>query len=132
MKLLKTREDNCSGCRLCEMICAMENYREVNPSLAALMVEGKFPAPGSYEIRACNQCGVCEGVCPVNAIYDQNGVYLVDEELCTGCEECVVACPRDVIFIKGDIAYKCNLCGLCTEYCPREALYREEDSNDAS
>lgn len=121
---LITRDEYCSGCRVCQGVCVLENFREINPSKAALSIEGLFPAPGKYKINVCNQCGVCAENCPVGAIHLVNGVYLINDEECTGCMVCVDVCPRKVMFSHKSIVtpFKCTLCGECAKLCPREAL----------
>ncbi|MBW2611905.1 MAG: 4Fe-4S binding protein [Deltaproteobacteria bacterium] len=106
---LKAIHENCSGCGVCRLVCSLENYREVNPAMAALKIEGRFPAPGDYLIHLCNQCGQCAEACPVDAIPLKNGVYLIDAIECTGCMICVQACPSGVFFEH-------------VEACPSEAL----------
>ena len=49
----------------------------------------------------------------------------VDLDKCTGCGECVSACPLDSIVITGDKAVvddSCAECGACIDACPAEAL----------
>jgi predicted Fe-Mo cluster-binding NifX family protein/ferredoxin len=46
----------------------------------------------------CAGCGICEDVCPVNAI-KVNGQALVQPELCTGCGLCVGECPNNAIIL---------------------------------
>ncbi len=49
----------------------------------------------------------------------------VIEEKCTGCGECLNACPFSAIKILGGIASileGCNLCGMCREVCNFEAI----------
>src|SRR3990172_9612302 len=58
----------CSGCRACQMICALHRFRELNPKKGALQIVPKFPAPGGYQVNFCDQCGVCNDVCPAHAI----------------------------------------------------------------
>jgi formate hydrogenlyase subunit 6/NADH:ubiquinone oxidoreductase subunit I len=93
----------------------------------------------------CIDCGVCASYCPVeDCILDQYGVprrrihhkvrpiAVVDEVLCTGCEECVGACPFHCLemveseghFFKvaanvrpGD----CVGCKLCEDVCAQKA-----------
>ncbi len=49
---------------------------------------------------------------------------------CTGCGECVMACPMDVIRMdkktnKAVIKYPedCQICHQCELYCPVDAIY---------
>jgi Fe-S-cluster-containing hydrogenase component 2 len=121
---LKAIHENCSGCGVCRLVCALENFWEVNPSKAALRIEGRFPAPGDYRIHLCNQCGQCAEACPVEAIRLENHAYIIDADECTGCMLCVNACPLGVMFEhkKMTVPIKCTLCGECVEACPREAL----------
>jgi len=46
----------------------------------------------------CTGCGICEDVCPANAI-TVNGQALVQPELCTGCGLCVGECPNNAIIL---------------------------------
>lgn len=121
--------DNCSGCRVCKMVCAMENFREVNPAKSALKIVGHFPDPGKYQIFICTQCGKCAEACPTDAIHLVDGVYLINDEECIGCMTCVDACPEGVMFQhkSSDKPIKCTLCGECANICPREALVMKED-----
>jgi predicted Fe-Mo cluster-binding NifX family protein/ferredoxin len=46
----------------------------------------------------CAGCGICEDVCPANAI-KVNGQAIVEPELCTGCRLCVGECPNNAIVL---------------------------------
>ena len=51
----------------------------------------------------------------------------VDEEKCTGCEECVSICPVDVFEIKDEKsvpvnAAECIGCESCVEVCEQDAI----------
>jgi ferredoxin len=122
---LRTTHEKCSGCCTCRLACALENRRVVNPSLAVLRIEGRFPAPGDYRIHVCDQCGACADACPVEAIrVDETGVYAIEEEICTSCMLCVDACPYGVLVVnkQTSMPIKCVLCGACVEACPRDAI----------
>ena len=121
-------DSNCSGCGTCRLICGLANYNQVNPAMAALSIRGLFPEPGTYEIELCDQCGACAEACPVEAIGDENGVYLIDPDECIACGECVQACPHGVMFEHPqlDVPIKCTLCKACAEICPRDALILED------
>ena len=66
----------CTGCRLCMEICAIEHYHEINPKKAALNITAEFPVPGVYKPKVCIQCGVCAETCPVDAISEQDGIWM--------------------------------------------------------
>lgn len=115
----------CSGCRACLLACSLHHFNENNPRKAALAVVAHFPAPGSYEVRVCAQCGHCAEVCTQGAISrNERGGYRIDPDKCDGCMDCVEACPNDAMFLPpgGSRPVKCDLCGTCVEYCGMGAL----------
>lgn len=57
----------------------------------------------------------------------------VDERRCTGCGDCVVACPADCLAMDGDLPWlprpaACISCALCVVICPADALAMREDA----
>ena len=46
---------------------------------------------------ACVSCGACVSDCPVDAISEKDGKYLIDADTCTDCGACVGSCPTDAI-----------------------------------
>ena len=81
---IAVKDELCTGCRVCETICALARRGENNPRKAVIKIHGHFPAPGRYEIKACNQCGDCADVCPTGAIYLEGGTYLVNRTTAPG------------------------------------------------
>jgi ferredoxin len=100
---------------------------ESNPKKAALNLVPHFPAPGTYEMQVCTQCGECALVCPTQAIQlNERGAYYVDPDLCDLCEACVDACPDSVMYVRpalSEHAWKCDLCGDCVSVCGTSALW---------
>jgi len=47
----------------------------------------------------CAGCGVCEEVCPVEAVRVSDGVAHIDQDRCNECEACVEACPNEAILV---------------------------------
>ncbi len=70
------------------------NYQGVKDCRAALLVSN-----GSKACRyGCLGYGSCAEACPFEAItMNDNGLPVVDEEKCTGCNVCVVTCPRNIL-----------------------------------
>lgn len=57
---------------------------------------------------------------------------IVDQDKCTGCEECVDICPVEVFEMVDDKsepvnAEECMGCESCVESCEAEAITIEED-----
>ena len=41
----------------------------------------------------CIACGACAGECPVEAITEGDGKYVIDAEKCVSCGLCAQNCP---------------------------------------
>lgn len=51
----------------------------------------------------------------------------IDPDVCTGCGECVIACPTDALELVEAVAVvsepdACNYCEVCEEVCPEGAI----------
>ncbi len=99
----------------------------------------------SFLSGRCNHCDMppCVASCPTGASYKrEDGMVLIDRELCTGCEFCLDACPYDARYkdpLDGMIS-KCTFCQprvdagrepACVEVCFNRAL-SFGDVNDPS
>ena len=45
----------------------------------------------------CVSCGACEGECPVGAISQGDGQFVIDESACLDCGDCASTCPTGAI-----------------------------------
>ena len=121
--------EKCTGCRLCEQVCAVHHTGQTNTIRSRIMVV-KWEDEGYYLPLLCQQCEepACAEVCPRDAITrDEHGAMIVDEHLCIGCKLCVGACPFGAMAFDTHArkVFKCDLCGgepTCASFCLAGAL----------
>jgi Fe-S-cluster-containing dehydrogenase component len=109
----------CWGCKTCEVACKQENRSADGLKLIHVSEDGPKIIKGNlefvYNVNVCRHCDdpPCADACPDEAIDKRDdGIVVMDYEVCTGCGICLDACPYDAIEfdeIKG-VAQKCNLC----------------------
>ncbi|MFW9939716.1 MAG: 4Fe-4S dicluster domain-containing protein [Candidatus Thorarchaeota archaeon] len=138
-------QERCIGCEACSIACKIEN----NTTNYWIKVETKGGAvkdtPGgdfpnltmNFIPKLCNHCEnpPCVDSCPEGALQKrEDGIVILDQELCTGCQSCLTACPYNIIVFNDDnnLAEKCNFCfhrvdqGLvpfCVICCEGQAMY---------
>lgn len=128
-KKLAVIPQRCSGCRTCELVCAITHFGVNNPKKSCVRVMTIYPHPVIRMPVICKQCQEpkCADGCPVNAITRTDGTVRIDPELCISCLQCVDSCPFGAMFVHEDIErpFNCDLCGgnpRCVEVCPKAAL----------
>lgn len=139
--------ERCTGCKSCEAACKQVNGLGPHEYRNKVMWLGATDAPAlDFLTVTCQQCDrpACLRACPVvpKAISKDplTGVVAVDEARCTGCGECVLACPYGAMgFDPVDHhAVKCDLCAprrargegpACASVCPTRAItFGERDA----
>jgi tetrathionate reductase subunit B len=109
----------CIGCHACTVACKSENDVPLGAhrSWVEYVEKGEFPdVRRSFLPRLCNQCSEpqCVSVCPTGATYKrkEDGIVVVDADVCIGCKYCLQACPYDARFInpRTGTADKCDFC----------------------
>ncbi|VAV99896.1 Tetrathionate reductase subunit B [hydrothermal vent metagenome] len=109
----------CIGCHACTVACKSENDVPLgeNRCWVEYTEKGSFPnVDRSFLPRLCNHCSkpACVDVCPTGATYkrEDDGIVVVDTEVCIGCKYCVQACPYDARYLNpvtGSVD-KCDFC----------------------
>jgi Fe-S-cluster-containing dehydrogenase component len=149
----------CNGCYNCQFVCKDEHagndwtpYAKPQPEIGQFWVKvdervhGTVPkVKVSYRPHLCMHCdnAPCMSACPAGAIKKrEDGLVVASPEKCTGCRNCVDACPYSAIYFNEDlnIAQKCTGCAhlldsgwtepRCVDACPTLAL-RFMDEDDA-
>lgn len=144
--------DKCNGCHVCQVACKDEHVgNDWAPIAKSQPDTGHFWLKLTQEVRGsvpkvrvayrphlCMHCDTapCMDACPVEgAIYKrEDGLVIIDPIKCSGCRNCVDACPYDVIFFNEElnIAQKCTGCAhllddgwkepRCVDACPTNAI----------
>lgn len=116
---LVVNEEQCWGCRACEVACKLENniiqgqgplqVYEMGPRLDGTRLTT------SFGLKVCRHCEEpeCLAACPSGAIERlPHGLVVLDQEKCNGCQACIEICPFGAISLDEEkgVAIKCNMC----------------------
>jgi len=117
---IKFDKKRCIACYACLVHCKVKNKVPIGISLNRLIAEGPIAdkdgnPTAKLKYQTCMHCKKpeCVSACPTGAMYKrEDGLVLVKEDLCDGCQACVAACPWQVpVFneLTGKIL-KCDYC----------------------
>jgi len=137
-KKLLINTERCMGCCACEIACKME-YELPRGIRFIVMKETeddtRMQEKLKFHFDICRHCDnpACMNVCPQKAIYKrEDGIVLVKENSCVGCQLCLAACPYHVPqFTDKGIMKKCSMCAsrqdagmqpACVAACPVGAI----------
>ena len=119
---LVVEEYACWGCMTCEVAC-MQEYNPIESATGTKylsvwadgpkLVDGKLDF--TWRVTICRHCDEpdCLPACPTETIVKRpDGIVILNEETCDGCQSCIAACPYDAITFDAERAkaFKCNLC----------------------
>lgn len=138
----------CSGCKTCQVSCKDNKDLDVGPKFRRVYEYGggSWAKEGEswhndtftyYLSIACNHCDepVCVSGCPTGAMHkrEEDGLVLVDDNICVGCRYCEMRCPYGApqFDAQAKVMRKCdgcldrlekNLRPICVDSCPQRAL----------
>lgn len=147
--------ERCTGCQTCTVACKVEHGIEVGSGISVQTVGGPHrDTPGGtypnlsmyYLPTPCMHCDKppCQDACPAGAISKRpDGIVLIDEEKCDGCQMCISACPYEALFFDSDknVVRKCNMCSdrldedfepFCVLCCGVDAMFYGDIADPAS
>lgn len=137
----------CINCKACVVACRAEWDTPLGYSRDWVHEVESVRADGLPQLQLfpgrCQHCdeAPCVDACPSGAAWKRaDGIVLVDEGICSGCELCVPACPYDARWLNPETntISKCTFCqprvdaGLppaCVQTCVGGALHFG-DAND--
>lgn len=95
----------CDGCKVCTLACQQDHYLPEHTEW--IKVYSAVGADGSthYLPKPCMMCEnpPCEVVCPVGATFrTDEGLVLIDQDVCIGCRTCMAACPYESRYFNTD------------------------------
>ncbi len=148
----------CNGCYNCQLACKDEYvgndwspYSRPQPDTGQFWLKIKETERGTipkvkvaYQATLCMHCdeAACISACKVKGgIYKRHdGLVVINPKKCTGCKNCVDACPYGAIYFNEDLnlAQKCTGCAhlldrgwkepRCVDFCSTNAIRFGEES----
>lgn len=158
MKAFLIDESRCNGCYSCQIVCKDEHvandwapYAKPQPDTGQFWLKlteeerGTVPKVKiAYRPVLCAHCdnAPCMNACNIKgAIYKRHdGLVIINPLKCTGCKNCIDACPYGAIYFNRDLnlAQKCTGCAhlldrgwkepRCVDVCPTGAIKFGEES----
>ena len=154
--MIESVPEKCKACRRCEIACIAAHhgltFKEALKKRDELVARVHVVKSGSVKSPIpCRQCdnAPCARICPTGALRQTDGVVVMNAQICSGCQLCIMACPYGAISLESiglpsagsetmaqksmrSVAVRCDLCKdwmkkegksvpACVEACPVHA-----------
>ncbi len=120
--------EKCTGCGVCELVCALKRENIYNPQLSRIKILRLYRLVNMSTVCRLCEKPPCITACPLDCLSQtETGIIMVDEDKCDGCGWCIKSCPYGAIVLnpEKETVMICDLCDgnpQCLEWCPEEAL----------
>ncbi|MEA4971896.1 MAG: RnfABCDGE type electron transport complex subunit B [Candidatus Metalachnospira sp.] len=128
----------CGG--TCDKAQNKYEYDGIDDCIMAAQLVGTSSKSCNY---GCMGLGSCVKACPFGAIKVENGIAVVDPEICVACGKCVATCPKhiiDMVPLKKKVKVQCSskdagkqvmqvcsvgciACKICEKNCKFDAIH---------
>ncbi len=96
----KVDQEKCVGCMSCAAACPRNLIVPVEYG-RHVVIACASKAKGAVTIRGCTAgcigCGLCQKICPHDAIHVEQNLATIDYTKCTSCGLCATVCPKHLI-----------------------------------
>jgi dimethyl sulfoxide reductase iron-sulfur subunit len=89
----------CDGCGTCTTSCQDKHYLPKTTEWIKVYSSIGMDGQKKFLPILCQMCEdpPCQAVCPVGATFrNDQGLVLIDQQVCIGCKTCMAACPFEV------------------------------------
>lgn len=104
--------DRCVGCQTCTIACKQTNETTSGVMWRSVLdyEVGEYPqVDRTFLLTGCQHCDTppCVPVCPTGATWKRDdGLVVIDYDICIGCGSCVVGCPYQArSIVKEQLSY---------------------------
>ena len=116
---IAVNRSNCTGCRLCELVCSFFHLEVINPEKSAIRIQKDDLDTSMNRPLVCRQCK------EMKCLNGENVTPESEKKQFVWRQDRAEKCPFDGLNIFDGDAYHCDLCSghpQCIRVCTSEAI----------